>query len=116
MKTTVANFLHGPRTKLGKWSIGLIIAMPILFVIGTSLTNTLYASIPAGGTILNDIVARPVLSLTMLTGMAAGILACTTGLVAILKEKERSFLVFIAAAIGTLLIIFLVAEFGSPPH
>ena len=85
MKTTATNFLPGPHTQLGKWSIGLIIAMPILFVIGASLTNTLYASIPAGGSILQDIAARPALALTMLTGMAAGILACITGLVAILK-------------------------------
>lgn len=116
MKITANHFLQGPQTKAGKWSLGLIIAMPILFVIGTSLANTLYASVPAGGTILKDIVARPALSLTMLIGMAAGILACITGLIAILKEKERSFLVFIAAAIGALLIIFLAAEFGSPPH
>ena len=114
MKTTAANFLHVPHTKLGKWSTGLIVAMPILFVIGASLTNTLYQSVPAGGSIMQDIAARPALALTMLTGMAAGILACIIGLVAILKEKERSFLVFIATAIGALLIIFLAGEFISP--
>ena len=38
----------------------------------------------------------------MLTGMAAGILACITGLIAIVKQKERSYLVIVATAIGTL--------------
>jgi hypothetical protein len=114
MKIIASPFLHGPHTNSGKWSLGLIIAMPILFIIGTSLTNTLYQSVPAGGTILRDIAARPALALTMLTGMLAGALACITGFVAILKQKERSFLVFISTAIGTLLIIFLAGEFLSP--
>jgi len=114
MKTTASHFLHGPHTKLGKWSIGLIVAMPILFIIGTSLTSTLYAAVPAGGSIMQDIAARPALALTMLTGMTAGVLACITGLVAILNQKERSFFVFVSTAIGTLLIIFLAGEFISP--
>ncbi len=114
MKITASPFLHGPHTNLGKWSLGLIIAMPILFIIGTSLTNTVYDSIPAGGSIIQDIAARPALALTMLTGMAAGILASVTGLVAIIRQKERSFLVILSTAIGTLLIIFLAGEFISP--
>jgi len=114
MKTTATNFLHGPHTKLGKWSLGLIIAMTILFIIGTSFTNTLYQSVPAGGTILRDIAARPALALTMLTGMAAGVLACITGWVAIIRQKERFFLVFISTLIGTLLTIFLAGEFIFP--
>jgi hypothetical protein len=114
MKITASPFFYGPHTIGGKWSLGLIIAMPILFVIGISLTNTLYESIPAGGSIVQDIAARPALSLTMLAGMAAGILAFVMGLVAILRQKERSFLVFISTLIGTLLIIFLAGEFISP--
>ena len=45
-----------PKTKLGRWSLGLAAAMPVLFLIGTSLTNSLYESVPAGSTILEDIV------------------------------------------------------------
>ena len=114
MKTTVAHFLHVPHTKLGKWSIGLIVAMPLLFIVGTSFTNTLYQSVPAGGTILKDIAARPALALTMLTGIAAGISAFVTGLIAIVSQKEHSFWVFISTLIGALLIIFLTGEFISP--
>ena len=90
--------------------MGLIIAMPILFFIGSSLTDSLYQSVPAGGTILKDIIARPALALTMLAGMACGILAFITGLVAIIKQKERAILVYVSTIIGFLLILFLLAH------
>lgn len=99
-----------PRTTLSRWSLGLIIAMPILFFIGSSLTDSLYQSVPAGGTILKDIIARPALALTMLAGMACGILAFITGLVAIIKQKERAILVYVSTIIGFLLILFLLAH------
>jgi hypothetical protein len=114
MKTTVNRFFHKPDTKLGKWSIGLIIAMFILFFLGTSFTNTLYASVPASGSILRDIAARPVLALTMLAGMAAGVLASIVGIVAVAAKKERSFFAYISTLIGLLLLVFLLGEFVSP--
>ena len=104
-----------PKTTLGKWSVGLIVAMPLLFIIGTSFTNSLYKSIPAGGTILADIAARPALALTMLAGMIAGISAFITGLLAIIRQKERALLVYVASSIGALLLLFLAGEI-LPPH
>lgn len=103
-----------PKAAVSKWSLWLIIAMPILFIIGTSMTDTLYESVAAGGTILKDIAARPALALTMLLGMACGIAAFITGLIAIIKEKERSILVYISTIAGLGLILFLSAEFISP--
>ena len=103
-----------PRTTLGKWSVGLIIAMPILFILGTSFTNSLYNSIPAGETILADIDARPALALTMLAGMGAGISAFITGLLTISKQKERTLLTYISTVIGALLILFLIGEIVFP--
>ena len=103
-----------PKTQLGKWSLALVATMPVLFFIGTSFTNLLYKSVPAGSTILEDIVKRPALSLTMLAGMLAGILAFITGLIAIIKQKERAPLVFVATIIGALLIVFLTGEILFP--
>ena len=103
-----------PTTILGKWSIGLIIAMPLLFIIGTSFTNTLYKSTPAGDTILADIVARPALALSMLAGMVSGILAFITGLLAIIRQKENAVLVYISSSIGALLMFFLAGEILFP--
>lgn len=103
-----------PKSTLGKWSVGFIVVMPILFIIGTSFTNTLYKSIPAGGTILADITARPALALTMLAGMVAGISAFITGLLAIIRQKERALLVYVSSLIGALLVLFLAGEILFP--
>lgn len=103
-----------PKTKSGKWSLGLIVAMPILFFIGSSFTNTLYKTVPPGGTILNDIVERPALALTMLAGMTCGVLAFVTGLVAIIKQRDHRIMVYASTIIGALLILFLAGEVISP--
>lgn len=102
-----------PITSLGKWSVGLIVAMPLLFIIGTSFTNSLYKSVPAGGTILADIAVRPALALTILLGMVAGISAFITGLLAIIK-KENALLVYVSGIIGALLLLFLAGEILFP--
>ena len=103
-----------PKTKLGKWSVGLIIAMPLLFIIGTSFTNSLYQSVPAGDTISADIAARPALALTMLAGMISGILALITGILDIVRKKEKAVLVYISSLIGALLVLFLIGEILFP--
>ena len=103
-----------PKTKLGKCSIGLAIAMPVLFFIGMSFTTSLYESVPAGDTILKDTVTRPALALTMLAGMGSGISAFATGLITIIKQKERALLVYGATLVGALLIIYLLGELIFP--
>jgi hypothetical protein len=103
-----------PKAALGKWSVGLIVAMPVLFVIGSSFTNSLYKSVPAGETILADIAARPALALTMLAGMVAGISAFIVGLLAIARQKENALLVYAATVIGALLVLFLAGEIVFP--
>jgi hypothetical protein len=103
-----------PKSKLGKLSVGLIIAMPILYSIGMSFTDSLYKSVPAGKTILKDIMERPALALTMLSGMIAGVSAFFVGLVAITRERERAVLVYVATLIGMLHILFLLGEVVFP--
>lgn len=103
-----------PKTKPGKWSLVLIVVMPMLFFVGMSFTNSLYRSIPAGRTILEDITKRPALALTMLSGMLAAILAFIVGLMAIIRHKERAILVFISTLIGMLYILFLAGEVFFP--
>ena len=112
MATTSGRLL--PTTVSGWWSVGAAIVMPVLFVIGSSFRNTLYATVPSGETILADIAARPALALTMLAGMGAGLLALLAGLVSILRDKERSVLVYVSSAVGALLALYLVAELLFP--
>ncbi|MCX7975924.1 MAG: hypothetical protein N2646_02515 [Bellilinea sp.] len=98
-----------PVTAWGKWSVGLILAMPVLFFIGASFARWLYPSVTAGDTILSDITVRPALALTMLAGMASGIAAFITSILAIVK-KETAVLVYAAGIIGAFLIFFLAGE------
>jgi len=99
-----------PKTNYGKWSIGLIIVMFILFLVGSSLTNTLYESVPAGETIFQDIVNRPVLALSMIVGIAAGIAAFIIGLIGIINQKERAFLVYVSTLVGAIFTLYIIAE------
>ena len=63
---------------------------------------------------MEDIAMRPALALTMLVGMAAGISAFATGLLAIIRQKENALLVYISTVIGALLLLFLTGEFIFP--
>ena len=103
-----------PKTKPGRWSLGLAAAMAVLLLIGMSLTNSLYESVPAGRTILEDITLRPALGLTMLAGMVSGVSAFITGLIAIIKQKERALLVYVSTSVGAFLTIFLIGELIFP--
>lgn len=104
-----------PQTKLGMWSVGLIISVPILVFFGTFFMNLLYKNAPAGNTITEDLTNRPALALAMLAGMISGVGALITGLVAIIRNKEeRSVLVIIATVLGGLLLFFLLGEVIFP--
>jgi hypothetical protein len=103
-----------PRTARGWWAVGLIVATPILFVLGSSLASSLYEAIPAGRTIPTDIAARPAVALTMLAGMVAGALAFLLGLLAIARQKENGLLAYASTVVGGLFILFLVAEVAFP--
>ena len=111
---TKINWRIIPTTKLGKWSVGLIVAMPLLFLISIFFKDILYPSIPAGATILADIVTRPALTLTMLAGMVAGISAFITGLLAILRQKDYTLLVYLSSILGAFLVLFLMGEILFP--
>jgi len=103
-----------PKTNLGKWSVGLILGMFVLIFVGSSLTNSLYESIPAGDTIYADIISRPALAISMLVGFGAGISAFVTGLISIIKQKERALFVFGSTLIGAALTLYLICEFLFP--
>ena len=103
-----------PVSQLGKWSVGLIAAMPLIFIIGISFAHPLYESVPTGDNILLDITKRPILALTMLTGMISGIMGFITGLTAIIRKKEKAVLVYISSLIGALFIFFLIGEILFP--
>ena len=96
-----------PRTLLGKWSIGLIITFFLLF----AALIFLAASGQEGG---DTFFSNLTLAIPGLGAGAAGVLAFFTGIIGIIRGKERSVLVFAAAAIGLLVLLFVLGEILSP--
>ena len=102
-----------PKTRLGKLSVALIIAMPIFFYIGMSFVN-FYESVPAGKTIPHDIMVRPGVALPMLAGFICGIAAFFTGIIGIIRKKDHSVFVFLSTAMGFLVLLWCLAEVLFP--
>lgn len=102
-----------PKTILGKWSIALIVVMPIFFYIGTSFVD-FYESVPTGKTIPHDIVVRPGVALPMLTGFVCGVAAFFIGVIGITKRKDYSIFVFLSTAVGFLMLLWCLAEILFP--
>jgi membrane-associated HD superfamily phosphohydrolase len=85
-----------PKTPLGWWSVGLVIAIIVLFMVVPEVTN------------------RP-LEVAASSGFAClATAALVTGLISIIKNKEPSILVFLTTAIGLLALIIAVGQaFGK---
>ena len=83
----------------------------ILLVAGMSSVG-FYESVSAGSTILNDIIVRPILALSMLAGFVCGVLAFFTGIFGITKKRDYSIFVFISTLIGFFDILWILAQFG----
>ena len=96
-----------PTTTLGKWSTGLIIA----FFVSALVFVILVASGQRGDDTLFQFTALTI------PGLLAGVFvlsAMVTGIIGIVKSRERSLLVFLATAIGLLLLLLVVGEFVAP--
>ncbi|OGY27314.1 MAG: hypothetical protein A2Z42_03635 [Candidatus Woykebacteria bacterium RBG_19FT_COMBO_43_10] len=97
-----------PKTTLGKWSVGLIIAFFLLLATGIAVVSVFKQE--GGETFFDNLW----ISIPMLGAGAAAIAAFIVGIIAIIKNKERSILVIIAALIGLLVSWFVVGEIVAP--
>lgn len=93
-----------PKTSLGRWSIGLAAAFILLSILFAVLTG------------LGGVGPGPVAFIVIATVIfgISGIAAFVTGLISIVKSKERSILVFLAAVVGLFCLIFFLGEFLFP--
>ena len=87
-----------PKTKLGKWSVGLNAFF--LIAITTSCVLVLILKILNFGDRWWDV--------TVAVAFPASIIALITGTLAVRKYKERSVLVFLSILIGVCTILFLL--------
>jgi hypothetical protein len=96
-----------PKSITGKWSLGLIggfaLFLALLFIMavsgqsgGETFTDNLWLAIPG------------------LLAAICGIAAFFTGVIAIIKSKERSVFVFLAAFLGLDVLLFCLGEVISP--
>ena len=102
-----------PSSPLGKWSVGFIVMVPLLTALGTAFVQA-YQTVPAGDTILEDLLTRPGVALPMLTAFASGIVALLCGLFAIFKKKDHSILTLLATLLGFLILLWVLAEVLFP--
>ncbi|MEI7792769.1 MAG: hypothetical protein WCI57_04770 [Candidatus Berkelbacteria bacterium] len=98
-----------PKTKLGKWTVWLIVTCVVLLVIG-NLVRVAQDRAGIGDWTFFTNLKR---TFPMTGGLVAGLAGFFAGLVAVWKEKERSVIVFISLAIGLLLFVMFVAELLS---
>lgn len=98
-----------PKTLLGKWSVGLI----VLFFVLLGAGRVVAVATGGGGETFFDNIP---LALTMLGAGIAGVAAFFIGLIAVIKQHERSVLVYIAMLIGFLFLGFTLGELLGPEH
>ena len=94
-----------PSTRLGWWSVGLAATFVVLFIINATVFMPSTVEVPWRQTVL------PFYGIFMLLcGFAAGIV----GLLAVTRQRERSWLVWLAMLPGLLVLVFVLGEFLVP--
>jgi cytochrome bd-type quinol oxidase subunit 2 len=101
------NIYLKPKTLLGKWSLGLLILAVLLFVV-------LIILVVSGQRGDDAFFSNLALTIPVLLAGVSLISALVTGLIAMIKSKERSILVILAVVIGIFALIFLLGEFLFP--
>ncbi len=96
-----------PKTTLGKWAIALTTCLILFFII----FQILVASGQRGGDTFFDNVT---LAIPITLAGISGISAFVTGITSIIRNKERSALVFLATTIGFLVLLFSFGEILIP--
>lgn len=94
-----------PATQWGRWATGLLIAILVFF-------GAVYALIASGQRPGDTFTSNLTLSVPALLAGVCAIGAFVTGLIAVIFRAERSPLVFLAAAVGLLAIVFFVSPGG----
>ena len=101
------NVYYKPSTTLGKWSVWLIIGFIVLFAI----FQILVALGQRGG---DTFFSNLALSVPMSIAGISGISAFFTGIIGIIKYRDRSISIFISTTIGFLILLFILGEILFP--
>lgn len=96
-----------PKTLLGRWSVRFII---VFFLLLLSVQLMVASGQTGGETFFDNLY----ISIPMALAGLSGVLALVAGAIAIVKHRERSPLVFIAALIGLFIVVFAFGEILGP--
>ena len=96
-----------PKTLLGKWSIGLAVASIVLFIL-------LQFFVASGLRDSYTFISGLLLTIPVPLAGISGISAFFTGIIGIIKSRDRSVLVFLSTMIGLFVILFLLGEVLFP--
>jgi len=96
-----------PKSYPGKWSIGSLAAFVVFFV----TFQLLVASGQRGG---ETFFSNLVLTIPILLAGAAGVLSFLTGIIGVIRNRERSILVFLAMLVGLFVLLFSIGEVAFP--
>jgi hypothetical protein len=83
-----------PKTSLGRWSLGLAIASIVVFVVAAGLLHDRWG-LDENGDLINPVLTV-VLTIIIVAPSGATLI---TGLISVIKRKERSVLVFLGMLI-----------------
>ncbi len=97
-----------PKTKLGIWSVALLIFSVLLLILFFLLINVFNQK--GGETFFSNLT----LTIPMILAWFACVLAFIIGIIAVIKSKSRSFLVFFVILIGFLVTLFGILEVTLP--
>jgi hypothetical protein len=96
-----------PKTNLGKRSAWLLVALAVFLAVFR--INVLLGQ--RGG---DTFFSNPFLAIPMLLAGISGIAAFITGLISIIRKKERAISVYLAVAVGLIVLIVTLAQIISP--
>jgi hypothetical protein len=94
-----------PKTSLGRWSAWLAVAWILFLVLSMFVAESGLVKLPLSGRALD-------LAMLGVTG-GISIASFVTGLISIIKSRERSILVFLALVVALLIVAMAIVEVAT---
>jgi ABC-type thiamin/hydroxymethylpyrimidine transport system permease subunit len=94
-----------PRTRLGWWAVGLSAAYLVMYILNTAVLMRLAEDVSWRQT------ALPFYGISM---MLCGLVAGVVGLLAVIRSRERSWIVWLALLLGASVVSFVLGELLFP--
>ena len=96
-----------PTTLRGRWSCGLVLAVQLFL-------GLFFAAVAAGERGGDAFLSNPLLAVPVLFAAASETLALVLAAVSIVKDRERSLIVFLSVLLGLAVTAFWLAEVLLP--